>query len=279
MESEENGITAQPASQSSPIHCAAVWVTQPTYGPKCCFFFPYWQQFPLRGLAVPSKFKHLDDFWREGSWSFSVCHPLNYHQMETGPSHGQWEPGPAPGAALPAVTLWPPGTLTPDGAGEGCSSKVLFVLQPQSPTGTSTQATLALPAPEVFLLFPALCLAHCSHYSETSSCSWRSKASCLLVSWAREATGMGTSLQMSMELQKITWDNLLQTPPTSNQKGQTSLCWLEWYFLKSLVLYPCWSQWEWPIWEQVSVPQNISPWSILMQVCSGLSGSCCGWGW
>lgn len=74
-----------------------------------------------------------------------------------------------------------------------------------------------------------------------------------------EATGMGPSLQMSMELQKITWDNLLQAPPTSKKKGQTSLYRLEWHFLKSLVLCPCWSQWKWPIWEQVSVPQNISP--------------------
>lgn len=32
-----------------------------------------------------------------------------------------------------------------------------------------------------------------------------------------EAKGTGASLQMSMELQKITWDVLLQTPPISNK--------------------------------------------------------------
>lgn len=113
---------------------------------------------------------------------------LKYHQMGIGPNQSQWESGPSQGAALPPVTLWPPARLTPNVAGEGYSSKVLCVLQISVSHWHPPQTTLVLPAPgEVCLLFPALCLACCSHCSETVSSSWGSETSCLNVSWARRS--------------------------------------------------------------------------------------------
>lgn len=124
MECEENGISAQPASQTSPpAHCAAVWATWATYGPKILLFFPCWQQFPLRGFAVHSKPKRLGDFWTERSWNFSVCHPLRCYWSIT-----RWKLDEVTASGnlvlhqeLHPVTLWPPARLTPNVEGEGCS--------------------------------------------------------------------------------------------------------------------------------------------------------------
>lgn len=197
----------------------------PHMAPKCCFSF--------RVGSISLKAQHLDDFWTEGSWSFSVCHPLRcywsitrwkLYQIQVSGSlilHQEQ-------LCLQSWSQMWQGRVVPPGCSMCCSLNL--PLAPRSGPSGFTCPRTSVPA-----LFCSLSCIFCTFFRNFSSI-WRSKASCLHVSWARRSHRNGYFPPNERELQKITWDVLLQTPPTSNQRTNLSVLWLEWYFQKSLVL-------------------------------------------
>lgn len=164
----------------------------PHVAPKCCFSFLVGSNFHSGALQFPLNSSPWMTFeQRRAGASVSVI-PSDATEVSPDRSWTKSKSGGVWSFARSSSASSNP--VTPSQADPKCGSwrlflQVLYVLQLSVSHWHPSQATLVLPAPgEVFLLF---FLAHCSHCSETLSSSWRSKASCLHVSWARRSQRNG----------------------------------------------------------------------------------------